>query len=71
MNSVREYAGQPSPSWPASRTLAALHLDGMAFKAKKFRAVAPVCGQLFNGLCVITNFFNGTQVKGSCFHPLL
>jgi len=39
--------------------------DGMACKAKKFRAVALVCGQLFNGLCVIINFFNGTQVKGS------
>ena len=30
--------------------------DGMAWRAKKFRTMALVCGQIFNGLGVITNF---------------
>ena len=30
--------------------------DGMAWRAKKFKTIALVCGQFFNDLCVITNF---------------
>jgi hypothetical protein len=37
----------------------------MAWRAKKFRTMTLMGCQLFNDLCVIANFFNGTQVKAS------
>ena len=37
----------------------------MASAVKKLRAVAFMSGQLFNGLCAIAIFSNGTHVKAS------
>jgi len=42
-----------------------LNLTEVACRAKEFRAVALMRTQLFNGLWVITNFYNGTQIKAS------
>jgi hypothetical protein len=36
------------------------NLTEVAWREKEFRAVAPIRTQLFNGLWVITNFYNGT-----------
>jgi hypothetical protein len=44
------------------------NLTEVAWRAKEFRAVAPIRTQLFIGLWVITNFYNGTQVKTSFFY---
>ena len=44
------------------------NLTEVAWRAKKFRAVAHVKTQLFNDLWVITNFYNDTQVKASFYN---
>ena len=45
------------------RGLIETNLDGITWRAKKFRPVAPVTAQTFNGLWVIAIFYNSTQVK--------